>query len=228
MAIICVILLFVVQTQKNTESRGTDMKNLKKLVILAICGILIMGESCETEAYNGYNAASYARKYATNYNKNYDNYSSDCTNFVSQCIEAGGKSHSVPASGVKKKKGGNITATGSHWYYRGNASTYAASTSWLRCSGSSNTFLSYWKNHSKYSTYNNLSAARKNCKVGDVIQICDKNYKIHHSVICVTKTNNDIYCASHTSDYMYKSLESITDSANKKYGPIKYLIYHFA
>lgn len=204
------------------------MKKFKKLVILAICGMLIFGESNMADAYNGSSAASYARKYATNYNKNYDYYSSDCTNFVSQCIEAGGKSHSVPASGVTKKKNGNIKETTSYWYYRGNASTYATSTSWLRCSGGSGTFLGYWKNHSKYSTYNSLSDARKNCKVGDVIQICDKNYKIHHSVICVTKTNNDIYCASHTSDYMYKSLESITDSANKKYGPIKYLIYHFA
>lgn len=204
------------------------MKNFKKLVILAICGMLIIGESSTSEAYNGYSAASYAKKYATNYNKNYDNYSSDCTNFVSQCIEAGGKSHWVPASGVKKKKNGNITATGSYWYYRGNASTYAVSTSWIRCSGSSNTFLSYWKNHSKYTTYADISVARKNCKVGDVIQLCDKNYKIFHSVICVTKTNNDIYCASHTSNYMYKSLINITNDSKNKHGKIKYLIYHFA
>lgn len=39
--------------------------------------------------------------------------------------------------------------------------------------------------------------------------------------------NYDNY-SSHTSDYLYKSLKSVSDDANKKYGPIKYLIYHFA
>lgn len=204
------------------------MSNLKRLVVVAICGMLTICASNNVYAYSGSNAASYARKYATNYNKNYDKFSSDCTNFVSQCIEAGGKSHSVPASGVTKKKGGNIKETGSYWYYRGNSSTYAASTSWMRCSNGKGTFLSYWKNHSKYSTYSNDSMARKNCKVGDVIQICDKDYKIRHSVICVTRTKKDIYCASHTKDYMYKSLEEISNSANMCYGPIKYLVYHFA
>lgn len=40
--------------------------------------------------YDRIEARKYARKYAKNYNSSYSKYSSDCANFVSQCIHAGG------------------------------------------------------------------------------------------------------------------------------------------
>lgn len=41
-------------------------------------------------AYNRNNAATYAKKHAKNYNPSYDKFDADCTNFVSQCVAAGG------------------------------------------------------------------------------------------------------------------------------------------
>ena len=46
-------------------------------------------------SYNRDNVVSYAKQYAYNYNPNYIDYatyegSSDCANFVSQCLYAGG------------------------------------------------------------------------------------------------------------------------------------------
>ena len=46
-------------------------------------------------SYNRDNVVSYAKQYANNYNPNYIDYatyegSSDCANFVSQCLYAGG------------------------------------------------------------------------------------------------------------------------------------------
>lgn len=41
-------------------------------------------------AYNGSDAASYAKQYANSYNPDYPVFGEDCTNFVSQCVYDGG------------------------------------------------------------------------------------------------------------------------------------------
>lgn len=41
-------------------------------------------------AYNGGDAASYAKQYANSYNPDYPVFGEDCTNFVSQCVYDGG------------------------------------------------------------------------------------------------------------------------------------------
>lgn len=48
--------------------------------------------------FNHFNAVSYARKYALNYNENYNSFNEnggDCTNYVSQCLKEGGLSHTT-------------------------------------------------------------------------------------------------------------------------------------
>lgn len=62
-------------------------------------------ESISSRAYSSYDGAkarNYAAKYALSYNSNYSNYNGrggDCTNFVSQCIYAGG----IPTDATWKK-----------------------------------------------------------------------------------------------------------------------------
>lgn len=205
------------------------LKRLKAVIALALCSAFVLSESNTVSAYNASDAITYAKKYAEDPNDAYDYMlRGDCTNFVSQCIKTGGKRNNY--STYKKRLGGKIENTTKYWYYVGNAKKYAASTSWLRCSGAEGTFLGFWKNYSDYTTYSSIDAARKNCKPGDVIQLCDKDYKIRHSIICVKKKNKEIYCASHTGNYKSDSLEAITTRAIKKdnYGSVKYLVYHFA
>lgn len=66
--------------------------NMKKMIGIA-CLSMIM--SASAVAYNASDAIDYSDKYALNRNDliiagGYNSYSNDCTNFVSQCLEAGG------------------------------------------------------------------------------------------------------------------------------------------
>ncbi len=67
-------------------------------VIMLLCAVpinrtAIIVSSAASYNYNPYNAASYAIKYAYNYNSSYTSYKGkggDCANFVSQCLYNGG------------------------------------------------------------------------------------------------------------------------------------------
>lgn len=65
--------------------------------------------------YDGTAAANYADKYATNGNSAYWTYTTDCTNFVSQALRAGGWTFS--------SFGANLTSP-SAWYYDNNGTTW--------------------------------------------------------------------------------------------------------
>ena len=49
--------------------------------------LLLLGISL---CYNPGQAVAYARKYCKTYNKEYPSFNGDCSNFVSQCLNAGG------------------------------------------------------------------------------------------------------------------------------------------
>ena len=55
---------------------------MKSFLILLLLGV--------TFCYNAGAAVSYAKKYCKNYNKEYPSFNGDCSNFVSQCLNAGG------------------------------------------------------------------------------------------------------------------------------------------
>ncbi len=46
---------------------------------------------CATVSAAGMAAVVYANRYAENYNASYPTFDGDCTNFVSQCVYAGGE-----------------------------------------------------------------------------------------------------------------------------------------
>ena len=75
-------------------------------------------------AYNGSDAANYAKQYALSYNPAYNNYSStggDGTNFVSQCIYDGG----MPM---------RVGSTDAYWYYNssGRSPSWAGADAFMR------------------------------------------------------------------------------------------------
>lgn len=100
---------------------------------------MLAGNSSTADAYSWYfgqDAANYAVTYATSYNSSYHEFSSDCTNFASQCVLAGGKS----MEGFNRPVfNGTIESSSSKWYYysqNGSPHYYACSTPWVRCGGS--------------------------------------------------------------------------------------------
>lgn len=59
-------------------------------LLISLCWLDVGIAGAKTTTYNRDYAVSYALRHAKSYNLKYVSYTSDCTNFVSQCLEAGG------------------------------------------------------------------------------------------------------------------------------------------
>ena len=62
-----------------------------KKFVLCLMALILAFQTIPVFATNLDNAVNYARTWAFDRNSDYASYSSDCANFVSQCIHAGGK-----------------------------------------------------------------------------------------------------------------------------------------
>jgi len=63
----------------------------------------VCATGASVSAYSGKDAAAYAKKHAKKYNTAYPAWDADCTNFVSQCVKAGGIStKSIPKTMIKR------------------------------------------------------------------------------------------------------------------------------
>ncbi|MBQ2981399.1 MAG: amidase domain-containing protein [Lachnospiraceae bacterium] len=174
-------------------------------------------------AYDREAAVQYAKKHAaknTN-NKEYDYYKDgDCTNFVSQCLYAGGIRNQTSISYSDLKYGVNDEK--SNWYnkkytfYRVGLhlileiTRWKTSSTWVRVynTGTGRGLYQYlvnergcliaaFENGSKYSKFEDLV---KTAQVGDVIQCSDNINKLTHSVIVTEKTGSDLKVCYHSND----------------------------
>lgn len=144
-------------------------------------------------------SVSYAKKHALNPNTpTYPAFGSDCTNFVSQCIKAGGKKFTYAPS--YKKKPAKYETT-KYWYSYHYTSVspyhrYKQSTSFIRVSD----FYTYWKNKgAKVISCKNRSTLQDKAKLGDVVQLSKKNSSgknVYYHTIIITdgKKGNWKYC----------------------------------
>lgn len=126
--------------------------------------------------YSGEEAANYAIKYALNYNMEYTNWNDnggDCTNFVSQCVMAGG----APSSHVWSKD----------------------SNAWVRVKEFRNYFVSN-KLAKEILNINNMKF--NNINIGDVIQLkrWDNNIWSHSVIISHINEEGQIFVTAHSID----------------------------
>lgn len=145
--------------------------------------------------YSSSKAVSYARKWATKRNSAYASYPSDCTNFVSQAVYAGGISMRKPRT-IKH----GVTQTTSYWYSKKHKFTgttgrvsyeYDVSTSWMRVSDLYKYAISHGAKAISCST---LSSLQNKAKPGDIVQL-KKNGSWHHSIIITGGSKgNRTYC----------------------------------
>ena len=171
-----------------------DERKVKNIVSLGLAGTILavtssnhVLASTRHKEYNPDIAAIYAIQHANkeDYNKKFKDLTDDgdCTNFVSQCVYAGGIS-------MKKKNGVGSGAykTDSYWYHYKNDGNWYYSTSWIRVAGGYG-FYDYWydDNHG-YRTYSGLSYSTTvaYAGVGDVIQIEESGVR-KHSLFVVRK-----------------------------------------
>lgn len=194
-------------------------------------------------AYSGKNASTYARQYWNSYNTSYPSYSSDCTNFASQCAVAGGETIvSLPASKVGILDYGGTYMCKNYWsckYYTykiGNVKIrkgYVPTSTWTivdqAAGASSYGFQDFMlKNKNKVITIFNCADTRSmnklisTAKSGDIIQIQhDGSNRCTHSYIVGSKKknskgNNDLFFYAHTSNRDASSDDSLWYLLNKK------------
>ena len=155
---------------------------------------LILNNVLAASTYNRDAAVSYALQYALSYNPNYPNFGNlggDCTNFVSQCLRAGGITMHYGA-----------TFSTNSWYLR-SGNDY--SSAWT----TANILKDYL-----YMAGGKINAVRLNSTTGldrgDLIQLTDASGKATHSlivssVISSTSGNKYFVCA-HTENVRNVSL----------------------
>ena len=138
--------------------------------------------------YNRLSAITYAQKYALSPNPNYYHFGGiggDCTNFISQCLFAGGFKMQYSQNG---------------WYYK---SSYDRSPSWTSVTALQNFLLNNKKNgpQGKFTTLDNV-------ELGDIIQLKQNAYRFNHTLIITKIENGEIYVCAHSNDALNRRLSS--------------------
>ena len=140
--------------------------------------------------YDRLKAKEYAKKWAFSRNPKYyafDNIGGDCTNFVSQCIFAGG--------GIMKY----TPEIG--WYY---INSNQRSPSWTGVKYLYNFLI----NNSGVGPFaKEISPIQS--EIGDIIQLGNLN-RFYHSLIIVEKDNSEIYVAAHNFNAYLRNLNTYT------------------
>lgn len=179
-------------------------------------------KSVSTSASYNYSATAaknYATTYATIANRAvYPVYSSDCTNFVSQCLKAGG----IPMVGTNSTTG--VYSSTSKWYCKctydsganaANARQYAVTTSWIRVSD----FNTYMTSVAKAkSTKTSQSALYNSCRTGDVVQLVSNTSGSPYHTVIITKRDTSegmAYYSAHSSSKRNEPISTIFKKTNK-------------
>ncbi len=160
------------------------------------------GDPKELQAVAGYDynkMAAYANKHWKKNNGHFRTYGNDCTNFISQAMDAGGWG----------AKGGSLhqRRSNKYWFYGPmkmvTSYTWAGAENW------------YWfaTKHSKR-TY--ILANVKQLGKGDVLQAeFDRNNTINHTMIVTRRTISNSYLTYHTPSVHNRSLEKILHKYSK-------------
>lgn len=158
--------------------------------------------------YDGADASRYALKYALDYNKNYADFNSsggDCTNFISQCLKAGGISQHI-----------GTAYSGDCWFYK--TSTNRSST---------------WTGAEQFRKYITGSSSKikmsvsdwGNVENGDIIQLMSGGNAYHSLIISgvaySSSGRSDLLVCCHSTDRRHVSLTSNFAGRTKKYYHIK-------
>jgi hypothetical protein len=173
------------------------------MTIIAIAGFVTVPVEAATYTYNRQAAVNYALQWWNKANPAYRNFgSNDCTNFVSQCLYAGG----WPMKGWNKW-------SLSHWFYYGY---YYYSNTWTVADDFSK-FLAVYSGRGQARSLA-YKPWDKYFKIGDIIQIDYGRYvgdpngpdgKWDHTMIITKVTTNEIYVTYHWASSPYVPLTSL-------------------
>ncbi|MBK5461937.1 amidase domain-containing protein [Peribacillus sp. TH27] len=146
-------------------------------------------------------ARAYAKKYYKNYNPSYPEYSQDCTNFVSQILNAGGKSKVVSNSNAK------LVSDNKYWYIKSlPKGGKGRSASWTVVPD----LYSHLTRKQKGYSSTSKSSIISNAKAGDVIQFKRSDSKRYtHSMWVYSKSSDNLKLSGHTDNHLERSFNAI-------------------
>ena len=165
--------------------------------------------------YSVNQAVKYALKWANGRNKKYKKHRNDCTNFVSQCVNAGGKNMNKPKSWPLDK---NILDTTKYWAvksFRAIVTTWKETSSWIGV----NDFYTYWKKHNASLQFcSSIKELQKKAKKGDIVQLHNSK-KWHHSIIITAGKKGNWKYSAHSKQRRNEPVKNI--KGEKKYRIIR-------
>lgn len=155
--------------------------------------------------YNASAAVSYARRWAQSRNMAYTSQINDCTNFVSQCVEAGG----IPMEFQSNYQSlfGSVNETTNYWYSWVQYDLYATlskvTTSFIRVED----FYTYMTRNGYCSTVigSNLDNLSNWISVGDVVELGNDGV-YEHAIIITGYSNGEYTWCGHTTDRLDEDL----------------------
>lgn len=171
-------------------------------------------------SYNANAAARYATTFSELPNRaEYDVFSKDCTNFVSQALFAGGISMTMPNNVAMVTKD-----TTDYWYSKKfdldeYSYVFGESSSWIRVE---DLYTYMWKkNLVKVLICSDVSALQNSAQIGDVVQIKDAAHGYYyHSIIITGGTKGNYKYCGHTNSANNKPISGISGNAFRILRPI--------
>lgn len=181
-----------------------------------------------TDPYNREAAVAYAQRWALERNPEYADLESNCTNYVSQVLAAGGKQMDEP---VPPTEGRRITyhARKDRWF---SASMHSNPERWQEFSLSTSfcrteDFVDYWTRERgmELTLYDNaldgLLALNARAEVGDIILLYDERGKPMHLCVLVEQKNLQLLVNANTQDFQNHNLLHISPMTYPQVGLLK-------
>lgn len=166
--------------------------------------------SLMSTGYNGDDAADYALEYAYLRNPEYDSFTSDCTNFVSQCIYAGGIDMDFPSNVPS-----GINDTTSYWYsefagYNIDVPTYNISTSFINVED----LYDYLTDESLVTVISGsgIDVIQDEAEIGDIVQLKYGSGRYSHSIIITGGTRGNYKYSAHSTNRRNEPISNIDDN----------------
>lgn len=193
------------------ENNDKTIPQIREEVVLQDSEVQKQENQCRRvkRSLSGYSprlAVAYADIYTSRRNKGYPSYVYNCTNYVSQCLFAGGvqmrKPNPIP---------GGTHETTKYWYCGTPHQKSSVSTSWMRVTD----FYSYWAPKISDVNYTESTSVSKNGKVGDVVLFRNsRTGKRYHAMIITKKDRNQVYLNGNTTNRKQYPISKYSDSEN--------------
>lgn len=207
------------------------MKKYTAYIIAAVLAVCLSGcagkpvKNPNTEGYDRKKAVAYALEYARKRNPDYPSIELNCTNFVSQCLTAGGKKQD---QGKMPEKGHGIRfdSTSGQWYSKKKSwskkrpASFRVSSTFVRTKD----FFDYWTKVRglKLKKYENTFKGRaeliKEAVPGDIFIFYGKKGEIVHFGVITEKSVYDLFFSANTKDRKNFSICDINSDYYPEYG----------